>query len=107
MTVADDYAPAVFVGNGATTVFPYTFNMVDEDYIRVTRYTIADGTVNELVLDTDFSITDVGEEGGGDVTFPLGGSIYPTLSSSYRIVIERVVPYEQDVEVQGQGTLNV
>jgi len=48
--------------NGATTVFPYTFKILDESEIEV----LANETV--LTLDTDYAVSGVGVDGGGNIT---------------------------------------
>lgn len=50
-------------GNGVTTVFPYTFLILDEEDIKVT----VDGVLKTIA--TDYTVSGVGNPGGGSVTF--------------------------------------
>lgn len=50
-------------GNGVTTVFPYTFKLISQSHIRVT----VDGVVKTIT--TDYTVSGVGDAGGGNVTF--------------------------------------
>ena len=50
-------------GNGVTTVFPYTFLILDEEDIKVT----VDGVLKTIA--TDYTVSGVGNPSGGNVTF--------------------------------------
>lgn len=50
-------------GNGVTTVFPYTFLILDEEDIKVT----VDGVLKTIA--TDYTVSGVGNLSGGSVTF--------------------------------------
>ena len=71
--------------NGAGTTGPFTipfFFLADAD-IRAIKVTIADGTEEELTLNTDFTLTGAGEAAGGELT------LTASISSSYKLVIFR------------------
>lgn len=50
-------------GNGSATVFPYTFEIASSSEIEV----LVDSTVKQLT--TDYTVSGVGNSGGGNVTF--------------------------------------
>ena len=111
MTLATACTPrVVIIGNGS--LGPYSLvdsssvaiRFVSTSHIKLTRYASAtddnnDGTV--LVLNTDFSVA-----GTQDArTFTLIGS-QAVLTSSQRIVAERVQSYTQDLDLTTGGAFN-
>ena len=92
-------------GNGVTTTFPYTFMIpgtVDDPQFLVYLIEIATGTRTDLTVDVDYSISGLGVEEGGVVTYPLSGA---PLAATHRLVIESNMPYEQQTDVYNSGTL--
>ncbi len=79
--------------NGATTVFPYTFKILAEGDIEVSD----DGIVKTLT--TDYTVSGVGDEGGGNVTM----LVAPL--SAHTVVRRRVMALTRDVDYQDQGEL--
>ena len=80
----DDY-----VGNNSITIFAYTFRILDEDHVKVQVITDSTGAVVTKVLTTDYTVSGVGDAGGGNITFvtaPLTGET---------VVIIRNVPLNQ------------
>ncbi len=55
-----------YVGNNTTATYDYDFKIFDEDYIKVTVRTAA-GVESTLVIDTDYTVTGVGDEDGGTI----------------------------------------
>lgn len=92
-------------GNGVTTTFPYTFMIpgtVDDPQFLVYLIEIATGIRTDLTVDVDYSISGLGAEEGGVVTYPLSSAPLP---ATHRIVIESNMPYEQQTDVYNSGTL--
>lgn len=83
MTVSSETSRVVHVGDGDTGPFAISFYFLENADIRAIKVTIADGTEDELLLDTDFTLEGAGEEDGGTLT------LTEALSSDYRIVIFR------------------
>lgn len=80
-------------GNGVTTVFPYTFKILAEADILVT----VDGVTKTLT--TDYSVSGVGNDAGGNVTFvsaPAGGTV---------VVLRRDMTIERTTDYQENGDL--
>lgn len=80
-------------GNGVTTVFPYTFKILAEADILVT----VDGVTKALT--TDYSVSGVGNDAGGNVTFvaaPANGTT---------VVRTRDMGYERTTDYQDNGDL--
>lgn len=99
MTIETTAIKAVALGNGATTVWPFTFLIPDDDQVVITLVDVASG--NETVVSPAlYSVNGAGQPAGGNVTYPLSGS---PLTSAYYFVIERVMPLEQETTLLNQG----
>ena len=71
MTLGSEKVAKTHNGNGATTVWDYDFKIWDEDDLEVW---ITDANGAETLLNpSTYSVTGVGNEGGGNVTYPLVG----------------------------------
>jgi hypothetical protein len=81
----------VYTGDDTSTIFPFTFRVFDDTDLVVTLHTIADGTETVLALTTDYTV-DIDGEAGGDVT------LTASLSSSYKLIIQRVLPLTQEAD---------
>lgn len=55
-----------YTGNNTTATYAYGFKVFDEDHIKVTMRT-ALGVESTLTIDTDYTVTGVGEEAGGNI----------------------------------------
>lgn len=99
MTLAIERRVKVYVGNGVTTVFPYDFLIPLDSDLFVYLYSIAAQTLT-LVSAAAYSVTGIGDEAFGSVTYPLAGS---PVASTHKIVIVRRVPYDQLTDIINQG----
>ena len=97
MTVSTSINSVVYRGNGATTQFAVPFKMLDEDHFVVRRRIFATGVIDYTYVGTDYSYTGIGADAG---TLTLAGA---ALSSTYELVIERIVPYTQDLDIVNGG----
>lgn len=82
-----------YTGNGVTTVFAYGFRILDASHIQVVR------TENggDTVLTTGFTVSGVGNAGGGNVTF----AVAPT--AAQKITLIRNAPFTQQTDLENQG----
>ena len=93
MTVQNTIVKDIYVGNGATTKFPITFQMTDHpEYIKV--YITGDDSV--AVETENFSV----DLGAKTVTYPANG--YP-LPDGHKITIYRELPLYQLMNLVNQG----
>jgi len=99
MTLTTTSVKAVAQGNGATTVWPYTFLIPAETDLIVTLVEIASGNPTVLAPSV-YTVTGIGNPAGGAVTYPLSGS---PLASTFDIVVERLVPDVQETDLTNQG----
>lgn len=89
-----------YSGNGTTTVFSYTFEVQDETHLVVTVLA-ADGITESVeVLNTDYTVTGVGNPSGG--TIIMGTA--PT--TGQKLTITRNVTLDQEVDLQNRGAVN-
>jgi len=85
-----------YLGNGVTTVFPYGFKIEDEAHIQVIRAT-ALNVETVLVIDTDYTVTGVGDEGGGNVV------MNSALASGLTLTFLLNIPFTQETDLENQG----
>jgi hypothetical protein len=88
MTLSSSTARNSYACTGSQTVFPYTFRILDQAHLQVVLRD-EDGNETVLTLTTHYTVSSVGETGGGNVT------TVATYDSGYTIVITRSVPVEQ------------
>jgi hypothetical protein len=87
MTVSSTTTKDSYSGDSSTTVFAYTFKIFDEDDISVILRDDATGTETTQTLTTDYTLSGVGNTGGGNVTFvtaPATGKTVVLLRSTAR-----------------------
>ena len=101
MTVPTTSNKNVYNGNGATTVFGYSYKIFVNSDLKVIK-TFSDGADVLLVLDTDYSVSGAGSP-SGSITYPLSGD---PLASGEIITILRVVDITQDTDLRNQGPWN-
>lgn len=91
-----------FIGNGATTVFPFTFKVFDKTDIEALRVD-GNGISTTLVLDSDYSVllnADQDGSPGGQITYPITGT---PLAAGYQLVMLGDLPYDQETDITNQG----
>lgn len=91
MTVSSENKRDQYTCNGVLTVFPYTFRVLDETHIQVIL-TDTDGDETTLVLNTDYTVSDVGEASGGNIT------TISTYGEDYLLTFIRNVPLTQETD---------
>lgn len=97
MTIAsEDARSGPYNGNGSTTVFAYDFKALDQAHLVVTlKNSLGVETVQTIT--THYSVSGVGDEGGGNVTM-----VTPP-ASGQTLTITRSVPLTQGVDLQNRG----
>lgn len=97
MTVSSETSRVEYTGNGATSVYAYTFKIFDESELLVTRRNLSD-VETTLVLNTDYTVSGVGVSSGGNVTLTAGN-----LTSGFILTIRRVRELKQETEFRNQS----
>jgi len=90
MTVSSSASRNYYSGNGATTVFAYTFKIFDESQVKVIARA-ADGTETVKTLTTHYTVSGVGTS-GGNVTMLVAPA------SGTKLTLVRNVPLTQETD---------
>lgn len=96
MTVPSEVSKMLYEGNGATSVFPYTFRVLDASHLLVTEAD-ANGNESTLQIGTDYAVSGVTSYSGGNVT------LTAPLADGHRLAIRRVLPVTQPVDFRNGG----
>ena len=91
MPVSATYRPNSYTGNAVATVFAYSFRIIDQTHITVQ----IDGVTK--TLGADYSVSGVGNNGGGNITFAAA----PALGT--QVVLSRSVPYSRTIDYVENG----
>jgi len=92
MTVSSSTSRVSYSGNGSLTAFAYTFKIFDEDDLTVILRA-SDGTETVQTITTNYTVSGVGDAGGGNVTFVTA----PTATET--VVILREQPLTQGLDL--------
>ena len=92
MTVSSSTSRVSYSGNGSLTAFAYTFKIFDEDDLTVILRA-SDGTETVQTITTNYTVSGVGDAGGGNVTFVTA----PTATQT--VVILREQPLTQGLDL--------
>lgn len=97
MTVASEInRNGPYNGNGVATVFAYDFRILSDAHIQVIK-TDLDGVDTALTLTTDYTVSGVGDAGGGSVT------VLPAPLTGEKITLLRKMPFTQETDLENQG----
>jgi hypothetical protein len=98
MTISTVTNRAQWQGNGATTVFSFSFEIdsVSEIVLLLTNPTGSVSTVSP----SSYSASGLGNPAGGTITYPLSGS---PLATGYSLTLARVVPLQQLADIVNQS----
>jgi len=83
-------------GDGIATAFEYKFKILEPRHLQVIR-TDASGTDSILVLDADYTVTGIGNDGGGSAV------IVPAPADGTKITLLLDVPFTQETDLENQG----
>ncbi|WP_145548568.1 phage baseplate protein [Yersinia massiliensis] len=97
MTVSTEINHEEYAGNGVTYVFPYRFRILKASNMIAVSIDV-NGIESILVLDTDFSISGVGDYAGGNVT------LQNPLPAGWGLTLTRELPAIQETDLRNQGT---
>ena len=106
MTVSSTNNRNDYIGNDSTAIYNYTFRVFLETEIQVTVKETATDTETALVLNTDFSVQDVGDEDGTITLLGTGKAWQGTgsnLATGYTLTLRRIVALTQNTDIRNQG----
>lgn len=98
MTIANDATKVTVLGNGAQTVFSYTFLVPTAGQYQL-YYTDAAGEI-ELISQVNYTVTGVGNPNGGTFTYTRGGN---PIDDGTSLTFTRAIPYTQPFQFANQG----
>jgi hypothetical protein len=98
MTVSiNDTLSGPYAGNNVTDTFEYNFKIEDKSELLV--YTTAGESFTYLAVDTDYTVTGVGEEPGGSITLTAGA-----LATGSNLYVESDYNITQETPFASQGS---
>lgn len=97
MTISSENKRNDYTGNGSTDTYAYGFKIFAEGEIKVTERD-TDDVETVLVLNVDYTVTDVGVEAGGTVVLTAGN-----LTTDHALCIRRNNSLLQLTEIRNQG----
>ena len=101
MTISNQTArTGPYNGNGSTTSFNYDFRVLDQTHLVVTLKNAAN-VESIKVLTDDYTVTGVGNDGGGAVV--MGSGDIP--ASGQQLTISRAIPQTQEVDLANRGAV--
>lgn len=105
MTISNQNASVTIAGNSSQTSFTFTFEIpYQSDGVTpaIDVYTIISSVRTLLTITTDYTVTGIGNAGGGVVTYPVSGS---PLATGAFLEIDRALDYNQPYEFLNQAFL--
>ncbi len=92
------------IGNGVTTNFPYDFLIEHENHAKVYLYDTVAAT-RTLLAPSAYTISGIGVNAGGTVTYPAIG-LGNAITSAFWLIVVREVPYTQELALSNQGAFH-
>jgi len=96
MSISSETDRNDYVGNGSVSTYSYSFRIFSSSHLLVTTLTSA-GVESTLVLNTDYTVTGVGNSSGTIV-------LTTALASGTDLTIRRVLPITQTTDFRNQGS---
>lgn len=99
MALSTVVSSVTYTGNGATSIFAYSFRIPDNADAQIVIYD--PGTLTETLLTegVNYTISGIDVDAGGNVTL-LGG--YANLASPLTVTIQRIMPLTQDMTINNE-----
>ena len=102
MTISSTTVRNSYSGDGSTVTFSYTFKIFAETDLEVIIRDDATATETTQTLNTNYSITGVGDANGGSITFLVDAAATPpydyTPATGETVVLRRNVPQTQGID---------
>jgi hypothetical protein len=95
------------VGGDSTATYNYTFRITSESHLLVTVKNPTTDVETTLTIDTDYTVSGVGDSSGGSIVLVDAGQDWISASSyldtSWTITIRRDVDIVQETDIRNQG----
>jgi hypothetical protein len=105
MAVNDNVSRNQYTATSLQTVFPYTFEIFDDDDVVVLQKIKATGVTNTLAKTTHYTVSSVGNDNGGNITLVTGAATGDILTIYRDMALERLVDYQNSGDFKA-GTVN-
>lgn len=99
MTITSTTRAVTYVGDDVNTTFSFSFKVLEASHLLVQVLDTNTGITSDI-SSSNYSVTGIGDENGGEVTYPLSGN---PLTPTDKITISRVVPPTQGLSITNQG----
>ncbi len=96
MAVSSEINKNTYSGDGSTTVFSYTFRILNDDHVLV-QIKDTNGVITTKTKTTDYSVSGVDQADGGSITF-----VTAPLSTD-TVILLRNIPYTQTLDYKEAG----
>jgi hypothetical protein len=97
MSISSTVSRNDYVGNNAVSIYPYTFRIFRSQDIRVIKRNLS-GVEFVLALNVDFTVSNVNNPAGGNVTLLAG-----VLPTGFKLTLRRVLQLKQETDIRNQG----
>ena len=98
MTVSSSTSKITYNGNGSTTVFAYTFYILNNSDILVQLKNTSTGVITTPTITTDYTVSGAGTASGGNVTF------LSAPAAGYTVILSRNMDYLQSTDYNEYDT---
>jgi hypothetical protein len=95
MTVPVNDRRIQYTATASQTVFPYDFKITANTEITVLQTIYLTGVTNTLTLTTEYTVSDVGEAAGGNITLVTGAAVDDTVTITGATPLSRVTDFNQ------------
>lgn len=96
MTISSTTAKNTYAGNSSTTVFAYTFRILDEDEILVQIKVDATDVITTQTITTDYTVSGVGDASGGNITMLVAPATGETLILTRNTALLQEIDYTEN-----------
>lgn len=105
MSLSSTTSRISYTGNGAVSTYSYTFKVFSQSDLLVTVRNTS-GVETTLTIATDYTVTGVGDTGGGTIVLVNASQAWLTagkLTTGYVLTIRRVPSLVQTTDIRNQG----
>jgi len=95
MTVPINDRRIQYVAIASQTIFPYDFEIFSEQEVEVIKTIAATGASQTLILTNDYTVTNVGNDNGGDIVLNNGAAEDDVITITGKTLIERSTDFNQ------------
>jgi|TARA_Y100000296_G_scaffold87154_1_gene130119 hypothetical protein len=95
MTVPANDRRIQYTATAGQTIFPYDFKITANTEIAVLQTVNATGVTTTLTLTTEYTVSGVGDAGGGNITLVTGAAVNDTITITGTTPLTRVTDFNQ------------